>query len=461
MDHPDERRVHSNATPRGGGVAIILTFFVIGFLLISQTFFDLRIEIIEPRWFENLSFAASLLLIIGLLDDRFGLSASMKLIGQIMAASIMFYGETRFGGVWSIPFPFLMDFLATILFFVVLINAFNLIDGYDGLAAGLASVAGLGLLGTFAFRHLPLEALLMTCFVGACLGFLRHNLYPAKVFLGDTGSMFLGFVLASFMLVTASKGTGIAAIWVPLLGFSLPLFDAGLAVWRRAGRRLFSLLEGLPFHGGIMSADMDHLHHRLAALGVTPRNVSAILILFSAFLVFLGTLSLFYRDVWLAAFVIGLLIAIPLSVRICAGIELRESGLLLETAMSGEQHSRKSLLVFALFDFSIASISFILSHWFLALPYAAQWSGSSFSYFWYLLPVCALLLVLPPYSFLRFQSLPHSQFGLIFLLGAILFSFGLRFSDYAISELLFFSGILFCLSSGIRLLPRFFAPERE
>ncbi|MCB0333018.1 MAG: undecaprenyl/decaprenyl-phosphate alpha-N-acetylglucosaminyl 1-phosphate transferase, partial [Bdellovibrionales bacterium] len=247
VDVPGERRMHAQPTPRCGGVAIFLAVHCCAlFVFVPQNPFgwDGQANLLDYHWWLLFLGSSSLLLLIGLYDDLRGLRAGWKLFGQIVTAAIMYFGGVRFGGVFGVPLSPVLDVLATILWHVAIINAFNLIDGHDGVATGLGAIAALGIGGTFVYRNLPLEALLLCGFIGACLGFLRYNYPPASIFLGDSGSMFLGFFLASITLSTSSKGTGLAALWVPLFALGIPIFDTALAIVRRSGRTLLEAMEG-------------------------------------------------------------------------------------------------------------------------------------------------------------------------------------------------------------------------
>lgn len=218
--------------------------------------------------------------------------------------------------------------MATVFWFLAFINAFNLIDGIDGLATGLAVIAAAGIGGSFLFRHVPGDALVLFGFMGACLAFLRYNFQPASIFLGDSGSMFLGFTLAAIATGTGAKGTALTAIGVPLLAVGVPLLDTLLAVWRRAARRLrFNQVEGNPVNAqNIFAGDTDHLHHRLVRTGLSHRATATALYALNGALVAVGLLSIIFRSRAVGIYTLAFVAGTYAAVRYLAGTELWVSG---------------------------------------------------------------------------------------------------------------------------------------
>jgi UDP-GlcNAc:undecaprenyl-phosphate GlcNAc-1-phosphate transferase len=225
---------------------------------------------------------AALVLAVGLADDFVGLSAPTKLAVQTIAAGIvvgsgLLIERLTLGGatleLGLIAYPFTMAWIIT------LTNAFNLIDGIDGLAAGIAIIAGTTCAVILIARGHTADAMLLTALVGAALGFLVFNFAPASIFLGDGGSLVFGFVLASTAITGWQKGATTLAAGVPLLIFALPLADAGAALIRRATRR--STIR--PSIGRILrqiaEPDREHIHHRLVAMGWSARRTVLVLYL--------------------------------------------------------------------------------------------------------------------------------------------------------------------------------------
>jgi len=282
-----------------------------------------------PLWWFRFLALSTLLLCVGLVDDIRGMRAKTKLGAQIIVAILAFMLDMKVGKVLGVRLPWPVDLAATVFWFVAVINAFNLIDGLDGAAAGLAGIAALGLAGSFMFRHLPGDALVAMGLAGSCLAFLRYNFHPAEIFLGDSGSMFLGFVLAAIALSTGAKDTAVAAIGVPLLAFGVPVFDAVLAVWRRTVRRLAERSEGETQgarRGRVFAADMEHIHHRLLQSGLSSRRSALYLYGAAIILIAVGLLSLMYQSQAVGIYLLTFLAAVYVVVRHIARVELWDSG---------------------------------------------------------------------------------------------------------------------------------------
>ena len=325
MDTPGVRRIHTRLVPRAGGLAVFASFHIgcaAIFLLPGNPFGGL---ITQASWLEIL-LITSILLVIGLWDDRFGMPAAVKLAGQAMVGSLSYVLGFHLGAFFGFGLPLWIDLPGTVFWFAAFINAFNLIDGMDGLATGLAAIAALGLAGVFLIGGQPGDCLVMLALLGACLGFLRYNFNPAQVFLGDTGSMFLGCTLAALALNTGSKTTTFTALAVPLLSVGIPMFDTFLAVWRRLARKF---LKKDSRDGDVFGADIDHLHHRLLKTGFSQRRAAALLYCVSLVMVGVALLSLLFesraRGIYMIAFVSGVYIII----RHLAKIEMWTTGMAL------------------------------------------------------------------------------------------------------------------------------------
>ena len=272
MDVPkDDRRMHKTPIPRMGGLAIFLAFFLTTLLFVKGI----------DRSLQAILLGSVLIVILGVFDDIHSLNALFKLIVQIGAACIVvFYGNLRiesisnpFGapdarisfGVFSIPL--------TIIWIVAITNAVNFIDGLDGLACGVSCIVAVNMLVIALIVPQPNMAILMAGVAGACLGFLPYNFNPAKIFMGDTGSTFLGFVLATISIQGLFKVYAFVSLAVPFLLLGLPIFDICFAVIRR-------LASGK----NPMEADRGHFHHRLIDLGFSQKQSVAIAYLLTAIL---------------------------------------------------------------------------------------------------------------------------------------------------------------------------------
>ena len=261
----DARRVHTKPMPRFGGMAIF-----IGTMAVIMAFLEKDSQL----WGVILS--GTLMYLVGVVDDLKGIPAKVKLLGQIACATILYCFSIRITtmanllpwGPGLIRFPVVISFLVTVVWIVGVTNAVNLIDGLDGLAAGVCCIASLSIAYTAHLHDRMTTCSIMSALAGACVGFLMFNFNPAKIFMGDSGSLFLGYMLASVSLLgdTPLKSTTILATLVPICVLALPLFDTTFAILRR-----------LVTHRPIMEADRGHLHHRIMAIGWGQRRTVLIL----------------------------------------------------------------------------------------------------------------------------------------------------------------------------------------
>ena len=278
VDQPGERRIHSKPIPRAGGIGVFAALMSGLALLWWWGLLDQgQGTILREQWLLWFGGSASLLVTVGILDDRFDLPAWWKLLGQVVAASLMFWGsQEQHGVLMGIKVPWWVDWGFYVAWVVALVNAFNLIDGMDGLCAGLGLIAVGTLCILSAILHGPSTALMLGVMCVSLLGFLRFNFHPAKIFLGDTGSMLVGFFIAVVGGATVGKHAVMAGVLLPMLVAGIPLFDVVLAVWRRSARRVAHSGEGKDAPK-IFGADKDHLHHRFLTWGFSQRQTVAIM----------------------------------------------------------------------------------------------------------------------------------------------------------------------------------------
>lgn len=260
VDIPDARKVHSVIMPRLGGLAIFL-----GFLLGYILFADKSVEML------SILIGGFLIILTGILDDIKPLPASYKLIGQLVAICVVvFYGNIVLTNLDFFGMVITFDFLAyplTILFILGVVNCINLIDGLDGLAGGVSSIYFLTI-GIIAFVNNKLgglDVILSFIMLGSTLGFLMHNFYPAKIFAGDSGSMFLGYIIAVIALL-GFKNVTLTSLVIPFLILAIPIFDTFFAIVRR-------LIKKQPIH----QPDKEHLHHQLMKLNMSHRKTVLII----------------------------------------------------------------------------------------------------------------------------------------------------------------------------------------
>lgn len=303
VDKPNERKVHSKITPRFGGVAIYLSVTIS--LLV---FFGLNRVTLGSTWLTGqqgvtLLAGMALMLGLGMWDDIFGLKASKKFLVQLVISSAVYFGGIRISLI-SIPLVGghfalgILEFPVTVLWIAGITNAFNLIDGLDGLASGIALIAFATIIPIALLRHDPSSVLLALILAGSVVGFLRYNFNPAKIFLGDSGSLLLGFALATVSIMGSTKGSAAFAIVVPLLALGLPIMETFLSMARRFLR---SFLPGYQSSGSILSKlssmfqpDRGHIHHRLLDKGFSQRGAVLTLYVVSCMLgvgAFLVTVS--------------------------------------------------------------------------------------------------------------------------------------------------------------------------
>lgn len=351
VDLPNERRPHKNPTPRGGGFAVVLGVHAACLVALALSGRQIAGGLTFTDWVP-FALASLVLLFTGVLDDLRGLRPIPKLAGQIMAALLVWFSGTHFGSLLGYSLPPSLDCLLVVLWLVAVINAFNLIDGLDGLASGLAIISAVGLCGIiFVLGHLTGDVLVLMALIGACLGFLRYNFHPASVFLGDTGSMFLGFTLGVVSLRTLTKSTFILSLAIPLMVLGVPIFDEVLAVWRRAVRQLPADTPDSPSRqGSLMQPDLEHLHHRLLKAGFSTRRVSILLFLLNSALVVVGLLITIFQSRAVGIFLLGLLALIYILLRHLAAIELRDTGTVLLAGLRRPTHATPRALGLPVWD---------------------------------------------------------------------------------------------------------------
>lgn len=267
VDKPDARKVHHGLIPRLGGLAIYTGFMVSVITTIGFTYEMVGIMV-----------GATFLIAVGIADDVYSLPPKVKLLGQIIAAAIpvvIFNINIEWIDVPRLGIIYLPEIISlplTIFWIIGFVNTVNLIDGLDGLAAGIATIASIAI-ALLAFQMGQwVAAAAMIAMTGACLAFLQYNFNPAKIFMGDTGSMFLGYIISAVSVMGSMKTVATAVLIVPLLALTVPITDTLLAIVRRKS-------SGVP----IFSPDKNHLHHRLLAKGLNQKQVVLVMYALTAF----------------------------------------------------------------------------------------------------------------------------------------------------------------------------------
>lgn len=367
VDKPDARRVHTTPTPRGGGLAVVLAFHVACAAIFLPPWADFSGSLTEEWWLNFLVLSAGLT-VVGFLDDFLGLRPLVKLLGQLVVSVGAWLLGLRVNSMFAVTLPDWVSLLITVFWFVALMNAFNLIDGMDGVASGLGSIASAALIGSFLLRAQPSDCLVTLGLLGACVGFLHYNFHPARVFLGDTGSMFIGFALAAISITTFTKGTAFTALAVPALVVGVPLFDTFLAVWRRTARKILGRAEsrrGGNAAGNVFGADKDHLHHRLHATGRSQKKVALMLYVAALVLAAIGLLAQVFQDLAGGIYLLAFVAAVFVIVRHVAHVELWDSASALVHGLSRPLRREIVVPAYIVGDIAILLVSQFISHLFV------------------------------------------------------------------------------------------------
>ena len=292
IDIPNERKVHTKPIPRLGGLGIFIGFLV-GCILFGKVTTQLMAIVI----------GGFVIVMTGILDDIKPLTAKQKLLGQFLASLvIVFYGKILLTNVTifglDIQFSY-FSYPITIIFIMACMNIINLIDGLDGLSGGISSIfyATAIVICIFLNRISGLEYMLALIMLGSTLGFLVHNFYPAKIFAGDTGSLFMGYIIAIISLL-GFKTTVITSVFIPLMILAVPVLDT-----------LFAIIRRLLKHKSIVAPDKEHFHHQLLKMNFSHRTT--VLIIYGINILF-ATASILYtlhdkEDVFIGRIIYGIL----------------------------------------------------------------------------------------------------------------------------------------------------------
>ncbi len=268
----DARRMHKKPIPRLGGIAIFAGFYI------STIIFETRYMAKEIR---GMLIGSIIIVALGMFDDVLALKPMQKFGFQVIATLIPTFCGVRITGIpnffdpsaanFVLPLP--LQYVVTVIWMLAILNAVNLLDGLDGLAAGVSAIMSICVTVIVVLLQSPAVAVVAAALAGACLGFMPYNFNPAKMFMGDTGSMFIGYTLAVMSVMGVFKAYAIVAFAIPFLIFGLPIFDMVFVSIRR-------MLNGK----SPMSADKTHLHHRLIDLGFNQKQTVAIMYAIAAVL---------------------------------------------------------------------------------------------------------------------------------------------------------------------------------
>lgn len=290
IDKPDNRKVHKKIMPRLGGLAIYIAF-MLGVVASLELTWDIV----------GILVGATVIVAVGVLDDKYQLPAKVKLVGQIVAACVLVAFDIRiewlnnpFGGYFYVDYW--LSVPMTIFWVVSFTNVVNLIDGLDGLAAGVSAIASVTVILVAVQQGYYHIAIMTAALAGGIIGFIRYNFNPATIFMGDTGSMFIGYLLAAISVYGSVKTAATIALIVPAIALGLPIMDTAFAIMRR-------YTNGRP----IFQPDKGHLHHRLLAMGMNQKQ--AVLLMYAITAV-LGIAAVLWAEVdgFYAALIIAVII---------------------------------------------------------------------------------------------------------------------------------------------------------
>jgi UDP-GlcNAc:undecaprenyl-phosphate GlcNAc-1-phosphate transferase len=319
VDAPgDPRKIHERPVPRTGGVAIFVTYLAALGLLFALPLHAGRVLSSELILVVKLLPAALIVFATGLADDLIHLKPWQKLAGQCVAALVAYFCGVQIVNLGALPIGHWFGFPITILWLIGCANAFNLIDGMDGLASGVGLFATItALIAGLLHGNLSL-AIAVAPLAGALLGFLRYNFNPASIFLGDCGSLFIGFMLGCFGVLWSQKSATVLGMTAPLIALSLPLLDTFLAIARRFLRRQ-----------PIFGADRRHIHHRLLDKGITTRRTVLVLYAFCGLAAALSLLQSVFDHSFGGAFIVLFCAAAWLGIQQLGYVEFNVAGKML------------------------------------------------------------------------------------------------------------------------------------
>lgn len=306
IDKPSNRRINKKPVPRIGGIAILAGFLVSATYLTIMMLIENQIEYNDTENYKIklLGFFIGIIIIeiFAYLDDIKNLSPILKFIAQVASALAVYLFGIRIDVINGYTLEPIISFLLTIGWIVGITNAINLIDGLDGLSSGIALISCFSLLIIFATNNSPLISIvLITSLSGAIVGFMPFNIFPAKTFMGDVGSQFLGFALAVIGIMGVAKTVTLFVFIAPVLVLGLPIFDTLFAIIRR-------IVKGKSLKA-VFKADKGHLHHRLMKQGFTQKQSVAILYALSATLGMLAIIMI-EDGIWKSVSFILILLAV-------------------------------------------------------------------------------------------------------------------------------------------------------
>ena len=331
VDRPGTRRVHVTAVPRIGGLVVVLALLLVVFPLLFLEAAPVHDKLTasspdritgEPVGMQGKLLAllgmSFFIFVVGFVDDTRGLRARTKLLAQILAATVVCLAGVRIDylkiGSWE-PNLTLLAWPLTVCWIIGITNAVNLIDGLDGLAAGISAVTCAVIAAFAVYTEQVVMAVLMMTLLGALLGFLVFNFNPAKIFLGDCGSMFLGFFLASASLIERSKTYTLVGLALPVVALGVPIFDT-----------LFTMMRRTLDRRSMFAPDRGHIHHRILDMGLRQRQAVILMYGVTALAAGFGLVMMLLRNHVFAVLVfVGALVPLVVMFRVFGAVRLRET----------------------------------------------------------------------------------------------------------------------------------------
>jgi UDP-GlcNAc:undecaprenyl-phosphate GlcNAc-1-phosphate transferase len=318
VDRPGVRTVHTRAVPRIGGVTIFLSAMILIVMvlfldnIIGKAFRSMQLQLI------SLFCSMTFIFLVGLIDDLKGLPARFKFLAELLVACLLCFVSVRISSIqiteqWTVQLG-LLSYPITILWIVGITNAVNLSDGLDGLAAGISAIA-CGVIVIFAvYSGNVIMAVIMLALLGSLSGFLFFNFNPAKIFMGDCGSLFLGFTIASSSVLCSTKSSALVGIALPFLALGIPIFDT-----------LFSMLRRFLERRRMFAPDRRHFHHMLIDKGIKQRHVVVTIYLITLLFAGMGMFMMVTHDKYSIVIFACILILMLLLFNIVGSVRLRDT----------------------------------------------------------------------------------------------------------------------------------------
>ena len=287
VDYPSNRRVNKEPVPRCGGIGLYCGFMVgLALLYVGTNYWGWDIH--NTYYLQSLNYpllfvGVTCMFILGLVDDINQIHAGVKFLFQIVAATVVAFSGVSIGSVYLFGCGFIdlgiLDIPLTVLYLVIFVNIINLIDGLDGLAAGIVAICSIALMFLVLERGTVTLACVCVCLLASCLGFLRYNFNPASIFMGDSGSHFLGLMLGIISLAGVARMSSVVVLVVPIIIAGVPVIDTASAIVRR-----------LLSHKSIGEPDLNHIHHRLLRVGLSHRATVLVLYAITAIMAIVAVL---------------------------------------------------------------------------------------------------------------------------------------------------------------------------